>query len=182
MPIIQTVVTLKYPFFFRVLSIYLSFASLLFLLFLPICFLFFCLFHRKMKNVICAYDRLNGWNSTFQAVYPYIRHAPWACSFYILVIIWCFWTKPAWLVILSFTNFMDGRSRVFYIFNPREGYRSVTSLDAARVNRTIFRNLSSHWYYITRIEGADYIKQAIIESHGQQNPCRGLGLRYACYY
>ena len=91
-------------------------------------------------------------------LYPYIRHAPWACSFYILFIIWCFWTKPAWLVILSFTNFMDGRSRVFYIFNPREGYRSVTPLNATRVNGAIFHNHSVHWYHITRVEGGDYRK------------------------
>ena len=33
------------------------------------------------------------------------------------------------------------RPRVFYgMFYPYEGYRSVTPLDAARVNRTIFHN------------------------------------------
>ena len=35
------------------------------------------------------------------------------------------------------------------MFYPYEGYRSVTPLDAARVNRTIFHNHSVHWYYIT---------------------------------
>ena len=31
-------------------------------------------------------------------------------------IIWCLWTKlTIWLLILSFTNFTEGRSRVFYI-------------------------------------------------------------------
>ena len=31
-----------------------------------------------------------------------------------------------------------------HIFNPHEGYRSVTALDAARVSRTIFRYHSAH--------------------------------------
>ena len=30
-------------------------------------------FYKKMKNVSCEYDRLNGWNSTLQAAW-YIRH------------------------------------------------------------------------------------------------------------
>ena len=37
--------------------------------------------------------------------------------------------------------------RACSIFNPHEGYRSVTPLDAARVNRTIFHNRSVHGYY-----------------------------------
>ena len=37
------------------------------------------------------------------------------------------------------------------MFYPYEGYRSVTPLDAARVNRTIFHNHSVHSYYITLI-------------------------------
>ena len=49
------------------------------------------------------------------------------------------------------TQFVKNRSRVFYVY-PYEGYRSVTPLDAARVNRTIFHNHSVHWYYITLIE------------------------------
>ena len=38
----------------------------------------------------------------------------------------------------------------------------MTPLDAARVNMTIFHNHSVHWYYITRMEGTDYIKYDII--------------------
>ena len=38
---------------------------------------------------------------------------------------------------------------MFYLY---EGYRSVTPLDAARVNRTIFHNHSVHRYYITLIK------------------------------
>ena len=59
------------------------------------------------------------------------------------------------------------------MFYPYEGYRLVTPLDAARVNRTIFNNRSVHWYskyYITLVEGRDYVKHDIIVSHGQQNP------------
>ena len=48
------------------------------------------------------------------------------------------------------------------MFYPYEGYRSVTPLDAARVNRTIFHNHSVHGYYITLIEGKDYIKHDFI--------------------
>ena len=44
----------------------------------------------------------------------------------------------------------------------RSRYRSVTPLDAARVNRTIFQNHSVHRYYITLIEGRDHIKHDII--------------------
>ena len=36
------------------------------------------------------------------------------------------------------------RSRVFYVLSWYEGYRSVTPLDAARVNRTIFHYHSVH--------------------------------------
>ena len=39
---------------------------------------------------------------------------------------------------------------MFYLYKR---YRSVTPLDAARVNRTIFHNHSVHWYYITLIKG-----------------------------
>ena len=85
------------------------------------------------------YDRLNGWNSTLQAAW-YIRHVR---------VIWFLWTKrPIWLLILSFTQNIVRACSMFY---PYEGYRSVTPLDAARVNRTIFHNDSVHWYYITLI-------------------------------
>ena len=35
--------------------------------------LFLCSFYKKLKNVSCEYDRLNGWNSTLQAAW-YNRH------------------------------------------------------------------------------------------------------------
>ena len=66
-------------------------------------------------------------------------------------IIWFLWTKPTiWLLILSFTQNIVRACSMFY---PYEGYlyRSVTPLDAARVDRTIFHNHSVHWYYITLI-------------------------------
>ena len=62
------------------------------------------------------------------------------------------------------------------MFYPYEGYRPVTALDAARVNRTIFHNHSVHGYYITLIQGRDYIKHDIIIRHGKQNPRRGRWL------
>ena len=56
------------------------------------------------------------------------------------------------------------------MFYPYEGYRSVTPLDAARVNRTIFHHHSVHWYYITLIKGRDDITHDINIRHGKQNP------------
>ena len=44
-------------------------------------------------------------------------------------------------LILSFTQNIV---RAYFMFYPYEGYRSVTPLDAARVNRTIFHNHSVH--------------------------------------
>ena len=50
----------------------------------------------------------------------------------------CFlWTKRTiWLLILSFTQNIVRACSMFY---PYEGYRSVTPLDAARVNRTFIK-------------------------------------------
>ena len=94
----------------------------------------------KLKNVSCEYDRLNGWNLTLQAAW-YIRHVR------VILEVWFLWTKPTiWLFILSFTQNVVRACSMFY---PYEGYRSVTPLDAASVNRTIFHNHSVHWYYIT---------------------------------
>ena len=45
---------------------------------------FFVFFIKKLKNVSCEYNRLNGWNSTLQAAW-YIRRVR---------IIWFLWTKP----------------------------------------------------------------------------------------
>ena len=91
-------------------------------------------FNKKLKNVSCEYDRLNGCNSTLQAAW-YVRHVRWTCLFYSSFIIWFLWTKPTILsLILSFTQKLVRACSMFY---PYEGYRSVTPLDAARVNRTI---------------------------------------------
>jgi len=38
-------------------------------------------YFKKMKNVSCEYDWLNGWNSTLQATW-YIGHVRWECLFY----------------------------------------------------------------------------------------------------
>ena len=95
----------------------------------------------------CEYDRFNGWNSTSQAAWYIIRH--------VRIIIWFLWTKRTmwWLLILSFTQNIVRPCSMFY---PYEGYRSVTPLDAARVNRTIFHNHFVHWCYITFIKGKNY--------------------------
>ena len=46
------------------------------------------------------------------------------------------------------TQFQNNKKnvRACSMFYPYEGYRSVTPLDAARVNRTIFHNHSVHYY------------------------------------
>ena len=60
---------------------------------------------------------IGGWNSTLQAAL-YVRHAHWACLCYVPIEIWCLWiTSTIWLLILSSTSFMVGRSRVFYIYS-----------------------------------------------------------------
>ena len=121
-------------------------------------------FFEKLKNVSYEYNRLNGWNSTLQAAW-YIRHVR---------IIWLLWIKPTiWLLILSFTQNIVRACSMFYSY---EGYRSVTPLDAARVNRTILHNHSVHWYYITLIKGRYYSKHDIYIRHGKENPRRGRWL------
>ena len=97
---------------------------------------------------------LNGWNSTLQAAW-YIRHVR---------IIWFLLTKPTiWLLILSFTQNIV---QAFSTFYPYEGYtrRSVTPLDAARVNRTVFHNHSVHWYYITLIRVGIILSTILLKS------------------
>ena len=74
------------------------------------------------------------------------------------------------------TQVLQNIVRACSMFYPYEGYRSVTPLDAARVNRTIFRNHSVHWYYITLIKVRDYIKHDINVRHGKQYPRRGRWL------
>ena len=102
-----------------------------------------------------------GWNSTLQAAW-YIIHVR---------IIWFLWCKPTiLLLILRFTQNIVRACSVFY---PYEGYRSVTPLDAARVNRTIFHNHSVHRYYITLIRGDIIVSTTryINVRHDKQNPC-----------
>ena len=98
----------------------------------------FFTFYKKLKNVSCEYNRLNGWNSTLQAAW-YIRRVR---------IIWFLWTKPTIWSRINTQFYTWYRPRVPCVY-PYEGYRSVTPLNAARVNRTIFHNHSVHWYYIT---------------------------------
>ena len=76
------------------------------------------------------------------------------------------------LLLLSFTQNIVRACSMFH----HEGYRSVTPLDAARVNRTIFHDQYVHWYYITLIKGRDYIKHDMNVRHGKQNPRRGRWL------
>ena len=67
------------------------------------------------------------------------------------------WVRPCEWLKLNFASYVVHQIftqiivRPYSMFYPYEGCRSVTPLDAARVNRTIFRNHSVHWYYITLI-------------------------------
>ena len=96
-------------------------------------------FYKKLKNVSCEYDRLNGWNSSLQAAW-YIRRVR---------IIWFLWTKPTIrLLILSFTQNIV---RACSMFHPHQGYRSVIcwrlNARTRRVheNTSIFFNVFFFW-------------------------------------
>ena len=81
------------------------------------------------------------------------------------------------MIINTVISFTQNIVRACSMSCPYEGYRSVTPIDAARINRTIFHNHSVHWYYITLIKGRYYIEHDINVRHGKQNPRRG---RYIC--
>ena len=66
-------------------------------------------FHKKLKNVICEYNRLNGWISTLQAAW-YIRRAR---------IIWFLRTKPTRYDIIDTQFYIKYRLRVFYVLSLR---------------------------------------------------------------
>ena len=60
---------------------------------------------------------LGRWNSTLKTAW-HVRHAHWARLWYVPFVIWWLWiTSTIWLLILSCTGFMVGRSRVFYIYS-----------------------------------------------------------------
>ena len=89
-------------------------------------------FKKKLKNVSCEYDHVNGWNSTLQAAW-YIRHVR---------IIWFLWTKRTiWLLILSFTQNIF---RACSMFNPYERCRSVTQRQFYEGNSRRFWNETCH--------------------------------------
>ena len=115
-------------------------------------FLFFNFLCKKLKNVSCEYDR---WMVELNFASCVVHHTRlYNTPEYVFL-----WTKPTiWLLIFSFTQNIVRACPMFY---PYEGYRSVTPLDAARVNRPISHNHSVHWYYITLIKGRDDIKHGI---------------------
>ena len=116
--------------------------------------------------------KLRGTSDTFDGRPYSIR----SISF-IIRYVWCLWTKPT-ICLLRLSKFhkRSFARALLRMFYPYEGYRSVTPLDAARVNKTtIFHNHSVHWYYKTLIKGGDYIRYVIIVVwHGQQNPQRAV--------
>ena len=74
-------------------------------------------FYKKLKNVSCEYDRLNGWNSTLQAVW-YIGHVRWASLFYNRYFIYnMFFVKWTCLMVVStFTKILRKIVRACSIF------------------------------------------------------------------
>ena len=97
---------------------------------------------------------MGGCNSTLQAAW-YVRHAHWArlCYFpFETYLVWCLCiiSTIIWLLMLSSTSFMAGRSRVLYGI-PHEKYRSVTPLGATTVNRTILRGRCGPQPFCARI-------------------------------
>ena len=64
-------------------------------------------FYKRLKNVSCEYDRLNGWNSTLQAAW-YIRHVRIICFL---------WTINKPTIRLLKISFAKYRSRVFYVLS-----------------------------------------------------------------
>ena len=61
---------------------------------------------------------IGGWNWTLQAA-CHVRHSQCARLWYVPFVVW--WWRIAsttWLLILSSTSFMVGRSRMFYIYSP----------------------------------------------------------------
>ena len=78
---------------------------------------------------------LRGTSDTFVGRAYFIFHT----SKYI---IWCLWTNPTiWLLILSLRKVV----RACSIFYPRERYKSVTPLDAARVEKRQLWVLPCEW-------------------------------------
>ena len=124
---------------------------------------FFC---KKLKNISCEYDGLNGWNSTLQPAW-YMRHVR---------IIWFLWTKRTmWLLIRSTQFYTKYRPRVFYVLPLEDIGRWLPWMlpgSTGRFSITILCTDTS----ITLIKGRDYIKHDINVRHVEQNPRRGRWL------
>ena len=120
---------------------------------------------KKKRKTSAVGTPMGGWNSTLQAAW-YVRHAHWACLCYApFVILLCLWIiSTIWLSILSSTNFMVGRSRVFYIYSSWKIY--VGDSPGCYVNRTILQGRCCPWPFCARI---------------LYNPHRGRGVRKPWY-
>ena len=95
-----------------------------------------CWFYKNIEKRQLWVRPMGGWNSSLQAAW-YLRHAHWARLWFVPFVIWCLWIRSTiWMLILGSTSYMVGRSRVCI---PHERYRSVTPLDATKVNRTILQ-------------------------------------------
>jgi len=76
----------------------------------------------------------------------------------------CEWLKLNFASCVVHQIFTQIIVRPCSMFYPYEGYRSVTPLDAARVNRTVFHNHSVHWYYITLIRVGIILSTILLKS------------------
>ena len=75
------------------------------------------IFHKKLKNVSCEYDRCMVESPPCELRDTSDTLVGRACATFQLKYVWCLWiTSTIWLLIPSSTSFMVGRSRVFYIY------------------------------------------------------------------
>ena len=110
-----------------------------------------------MKNVSCESDR---WVVETQLrKLRNVRHAHWACLFYIQFVIRCLWIKSTIWLILSSAIFKVGRSRVLCIFLMKDLGRWIPWVLPGSTGQfykdDTVHNHSAHGYYIlvTRMEG-----------------------------
>ena len=117
-----------------------------------------CWFYKNIEKRQLWVRPMGGWNSSLQAAW-YLRHAHWARLWFVPFVIWCLWIRSTiWMLILSSTSYMVGRSRV-YVFPMKDIGRWLPWMLPGSTGRfykderDVVHNHSTHGSYITRIEG-----------------------------
>ena len=84
------------------------------------CFIFT---NYNMKNISCEYNRWVVGTQLYKLRDTSDTLIGRARAIYVPFVIWCLWiTSTIWLLILSSTSFMVGRSRVFYVYSSWKIY------------------------------------------------------------